>query len=50
MQLVNDREDWNVDQKVLGGDFNLVLDLEKDKKGGRWQTYKKASQFLKTYI
>ena len=32
--------------KILGGDFNLVLDLSKDKIGGRLSTNDKAAQFL----
>ena len=34
--------DFHCDDIVLGGDFNLVLNLEKDKKGGRAKTHTKA--------
>ena len=34
--------DFHCDDIVLGGDFNLVLNLEKDKKGGRSKTHTKA--------
>ena len=30
--------DFNCDDIVIGGDFNLVFDLEKDKKGGFGKT------------
>lgn len=30
--------DFNCDDIVIGGDFNLVFDLEKDKKGGFGET------------
>ena len=30
------------DNRIIGGDYNLVLDLEKDKKGGRRTTNKKS--------
>ena len=31
--------DFNCDDIVIGGDFNLVFDLEKDKKGGFGETW-----------
>lgn len=31
--------DFNFDDIVIGGDFNLVFDLEKDKKGGFGKTW-----------
>lgn len=31
--------DFNCDDIVVGGDFNLVFDLEKDKKGGFGKTW-----------
>ena len=34
--------DFHCDDIVLGGDFNLVLNLEKDKKGGLAKTHTKA--------
>ena len=34
--------DFHCDDIVLGGNFNLVLNLEKDKKGGHSKTHTKA--------
>ena len=31
--------DFNCDDIIIGGDFNLVFDLEKDKKGGFGKTW-----------
>lgn len=36
--LFNRLSDFNCDDIVIGGDFNLVFDLEKDKKGGFGKT------------
>ena len=36
--------------KVILGDFNLVLDLEKDKQGGNKSTHEKAANTLKSYM
>ncbi|CAH3013779.1 unnamed protein product, partial [Porites evermanni] len=33
--------DFKCDEIIIGGDFNLVLDVEKDKKGGLARTHKK---------
>ena len=38
------------EQKIIGGDLNLVLDLEKDKQGGRYTTNKNAAEFVKTNL
>ena len=38
----NHLRDFHCDDMVLGGDFNLVLNLEKDKKGGLAKTHTKA--------
>ena len=35
-------QDFHIDDTVLGADFNLVLNLEKDKKGGLAKTHTKA--------
>ena len=37
--LFNRLSDFNCDDIVIGGDFNLVFDLEKDKKGGFGKTW-----------
>ena len=34
---------------ILGGDFNLILNLEKDKKGGRAKTHTKAINVINEY-
>ena len=36
--------------QIIGGDFNLVLDLSLDKKGGRQQTHENSRQFLQTWM
>ena len=33
-------------KKILGGDFNLVLDFKEDKKGGLPRTYQNASKII----
>jgi len=35
-------QDFHCDDIILGGDFNLVLNLEKNKKGGLPRTHTKA--------
>ena len=37
------------DHTILGGDFNLVMNLEMDKKGGNWTTNFKCRSALKTW-
>ena len=32
--LADHMEDFQKDEIIMGGDFNLVLDVQKDKKGG----------------
>ena len=36
----------NVKKIIIGGDFNLVLDLEKDKRGGLARTHKNALKVI----
>lgn len=38
------------DNVILGGDFNLVLDLDIDKRGGRNTTHLKARQVIKDFM
>ena len=38
--------DFTCDDIIFGGDFNLVQDLKKDKKGGNAKTHSKAAQKL----
>ena len=35
---------------IIGGDFNLVLDMEKDKKGGKKVTHFKSREVVKKYM
>ena len=39
-------EDFQKDEIVIGGDFNLVLDVEKDKKGGLPKTNNNARKVV----
>ena len=39
----------SVKKNILGGDFNLVLDLGEDKKGGLVKTHTKALKLIKRY-
>ena len=42
--------DFQCDDLLIGGDFNLILDLDKDKKGGRYKTHTRAVKTLKEFI
>ena len=37
-KFFNHLHDFQCDELMIGGDFNLVLDIDKDKKGGRYRT------------
>ena len=39
-------EDIQKDEIVIGGNFNLVLDVEKDKKGGLFKTNNNARKMV----
>ena len=41
--------DFDCDDRVLSGDFNLVLDIEKDKKGGLAKTHTKAVNVMNNH-
>ena len=41
--------DFQSDEVVIGGDYNLVLDVEKDKKGGLAKTHKKSLEVLNKF-
>ena len=43
-------EDLTNDERLIGGDYNLVLDLKIDKKGGVFKTNSKAQQKLLEYM
>ena len=40
----------NVDEKIIGGDFNLVMDLDLDKKGGQRIMHENAQKLLHTNV
>ena len=42
--------DFRCDDLIIGGDFNLVLDLNKDKKGGRSKTHSNSVKTLQSFI
>ena len=42
--------DFRCDHLIIGGDFNLVLDLNKDKKGGRNKTHTNSVKTLEKFI
>ena len=37
------------DEVIIGGDYNLVLDVEKDEKGGLAKTHKKPLEVINSY-
>ena len=41
--------DFQCDEVIIGGDYNLVLDVEKDKKGGLAKTHKKSREVLNKF-
>ena len=41
--------DFQCDEVIIGGDYNLVLDVEKDKKGGLAKTHKKSLEVLNKF-
>ena len=45
-QIFNDISQVEVGQLLIGGDYNLVLDVNVDKEGGRAKTNEKAQKYL----
>ena len=41
---------FNCDDIIWGGDFNLILDLEKDKKGGNPVTHKNSLKEVQNIV
>ena len=41
--------DFNCEDIIVGGDFNLVLDVEKDKKGGLARTHYKSLEVINNF-
>ena len=52
--LIDHLTDFKGDDIIIGGDYNLVLDLDKDKTGGLAKTHKNSvkiiTNFLRNYI
>ena len=42
--------DFQCEDFIIGGDFNLVLDLDKDKKGGRARTHSESVKVLQSFM
>ena len=42
--------DFQCDDIILGDDFNLVLDIDMDKRGGLAKTHTKAVEVVKDYM
>ena len=40
-------QDFQCDEVIIGGDFNLVMDIKKDKRGGRASTHKNSVEEVK---
>ena len=45
--ISNYLQDFQCDEIIIGGDFNLVMDIEKDKRGGRACTHKNSLKEVK---
>ena len=41
--------DLQCDDVIISGDFNLILDLDEDKKGGRYKTHTRSVEALKEF-
>ena len=50
IELFNLVEGFPNDHRIIAGDFNLVLDVNKDKQGGRNVTNFRAAEAVKTYM
>ena len=42
--------DFRCEDLIIGGDFNLVLDLDKDKKSGRFKTHTNSVKILQKFM
>ena len=49
-KFFNDVLDFRCEDLIIGGDFNLVLDLGKDKKGGRAKTHTESVKVLQIFM
>ena len=50
IELFEHVESLSNDHRIIAGDFNLVLDLDLDKYGGRKVTHQRAADVVKTYM
>ena len=50
LSVINQVETLPNDNRIASGDFNLVLDITKDKKGGLPSTNFKSQAIVNTYI
>jgi len=41
--------DFKCEEIIIDGDFNLILDVEKDKKGGLARTHKKSLEVINSF-
>ena len=47
MKVYDHLLDFNCEEVIIGGDFNLVLDIEKDKNGGQPKTHNNSLKIVK---
>ena len=50
LDLVSTIENIENDNRILGGDWNIVLEADKDKKGGLGQTHTHSLQVIRTWM
>ena len=50
LELINDIENLPNDNRIIGGDFNLVLDKYMDKSGGRMVTHENSTEVLLAWM
>ena len=50
LDITTNMDEVGNNYQILGGDYNLVLDLNQDKKGGRLQTNENSRRFLLTWM
>jgi len=47
--VFNQLLDFKCEEIIVGGDFSLVIDVDKDKKGGIARTHKKSLEVLNDF-
>ena len=50
LEFINRVESIGNDNRIIGGDWNLVLDLDKDKRGGVYRTNAKAADVVHSWM